>query len=328
MKKFMNDPAGMAAESLAGFVAAHGDLVVFGPQRKFIRREQLVPGKVGVVSGGGSGHEPLHVGFVGKGMLDAACPGHVFTSPTPDQIVAAIEAVDTGAGVLLIVKNYDGDVMNFDMAAERAVAGGHRVETVLVADDASIPRAGGIGRRGVAGTLFVEKIVGAAAEGGGSLDALAALGRNAADAVHTIGVALKGATLPYATRETFVLGDVDMEVGVGIHGEPGGQRLPLQAAAALVADLCGRLLEDIGQVRGKVLLFVNGLGATPSSELYLVYGLVREFLAGHGFLIDRSLVGSYVTSLDMAGLSITVALLDDRLQRLWDFPVESAALRW
>lgn len=329
MKKFMNDPAAMATESLAGFVAAHRDIVVLGGAGKFVRRKVLTPGKVSIISGGGAGHEPLHVGFVGAGMLDAACPGHMFTSPTPDQIVEAIEGVDQGAGVLLVVKNYDGDVMNFEMAAEQAAAQGHTISMVLAADDASIPKGSGVGRRGVAGTLVVEKIVGAAAEQGLPLDALAQLGDRVVAATRTMGVALKGATLPTASRETFVLGENDIEIGVGIHGEPGGARAPMRPAASLVAELCNHIRTELDPVsNGDILLFVNGLGGTPLSELYLAYGLACDYWAANGFSVERSLVGPYVTSLDMHGLSITVALLDPQLEALWDFPVHTAALRW
>jgi len=326
MKKFMNDPAAMAQESLFGFAAAHADRVVLGAGAKFLRRRDLTPGKVGLVSGGGAGHEPLHIGFVGQGMLDAACPGHVFTSPTPDQVVAAIEAVDQGAGVLLIVKNYDGDLMNFEMAAETAIRAGRRVETVVVADDVA---AGQMARRrGIAGTLFVEKVLGAAAEEGMALADLAVLGHRASAATRSIGVALRGATLPTASRETFVLAPGEMELGVGIHGEPGGQRAAMGGGADIVATMCDRLLDGFDHGGEGALLFVNGLGATPQSELYLVYGLARRFLESHGVAVARSLVGSYVTSLDMHGASITVALLDDDLRRLWDAPVATPALNW
>lgn len=328
MKKFMNDPDRMAFESLAGFVAAHGDLVEFGPGRKFVRRRRLSPGKVAIISGGGSGHEPLHVGFVGRGMLDAACPGHFFTSPTPDQIAAAIQSVDQGAGVVLIVKNYDGDVMNFEMAAEISASRGCRLATVIVADDAATPVVDGLNRRGIAGTLFAEKILGAAAEQGMPLDELTDLGRHALAGVRTVGVSLKGAVLPTATRETFALGDAELEFGVGIHGESGSARIAMRSADEIVRLVCDRLAEDLGADNGRLLLFVNGLGATPQSELYLVYGLARTFWQARGFRIGRSLVGSYVTSLDMAGMSITVAVLDPQLERLWDFPVDTASLRW
>lgn len=327
MKKFMNDPAAMAQESLFGFAAAHADRVALDAGGKFLRRRDLTPGKVGLVSGGGAGHEPLHIGFVGQGMLDAACPGHVFTSPTPDQVAAAIEAVDQGAGVLLIVKNYDGDLMNFEMAAETAIRAGRRVETVVVADDVAAGQTAAR-RRGIAGTLFVEKILGAAAEAGMPLAELVALGHRASTTTRSIGAALRGATLPTASRETFVLGAGEMELGVGIHGEPGGQRAAMQAGADIVATMCNRLLDGFDHGGEGVLLFVNGLGATPQSELYLVYGFARRFLESRGIAVARSLVGSYVTSLDMHGASITVASLDDDLRRLWDAPVATPALNW
>jgi len=331
MKKFMNGAGTLAQDCLEGFVAAHGDIVVFGEGRKHVRRRVLSPAKVAVISGGGAGHEPMHTGFVGHGMLDAACTGHVFTSPTPDQILAAIRETDSGAGTLLIVKNYDGDVMNFEMAAEMAVADGmHRIETVIVNDDIAVERsARGTGRRGVAGTLVVEKIVGAAAQAGVALDELKILGDAVVAATRTMGVALKGTTVPQTTRETFVLGPNEMEVGVGIHGEPGRSRDAVADASSIVALICGHILDDFGALGGKsVLLFVNGLGGTPLSELYLVFGLARTFFEGHGVVIARSLVGTYVTSLDMAGVSITVTVLDEHLAYLWDAPVLTASLRW
>jgi dihydroxyacetone kinase-like protein len=329
MKKFMNEPAAMAAESLAGFAAAHRDAILLGAAGRFVRRRVLTPGKVAIISGGGAGHEPLHVGFVGPGMLDAACPGHMFTSPTPNQIVDAIKDVDQGAGVLLIVKNYDGDVMNFEMAAELAAENGHSIRTVLVADDVSIPKVSGVGRRGVAGTLVVEKIVGAAAEAGWTLDALAELGGKVVAATKTMGVALKGATLPTASRESIVLGETDMEIGVGIHGEPGGARVSIRPAASIVTQLCERIGAELDPSAGnRMLLFVNGLGGTPLSELYLTYGLACDYWTASGFAVERSLVGSFVTSLDMHGLSITVAILDPQLEQFWDSPVHTTALRW
>ncbi|MEK1931395.1 MAG: dihydroxyacetone kinase subunit DhaK [Pararhizobium sp.] len=316
---------------MEGFVAAHGDIVSFGEGKKHVRRRVLTPGKVAIISGGGAGHEPMHTGFVGHGMLDAACTGHVFTSPTPDQILGAIRETDSGAGTLLIVKNYDGDVMNFEMAAEMAMAGGaHRIETIIVNDDIAVERsARGTGRRGVAGTLVVEKIVGAAAQGGADLQELKALGAAVVAATRTMGVALKGTTVPQTTRETFVLGPDEMEIGVGIHGEPGRARHQMKDASAIVDLICGHILEDFGSLAGQsVLLFVNGLGGTPLSELYLVFGLARTFFEGQGATIVRSLVGTYVTSLDMAGVSITVTMLDERLAALWDAPVVTASLRW
>ncbi len=331
MKKFMNSAGTLAQDSLEGFVAAHDDIVMFGAGRKYVRRRILSPGKVAIISGGGAGHEPMHTGFVGYGMLDAACTGHVFTSPTPDHIQAAIRETDGGAGTLLIVKNYDGDVMNFEMAAEMAMAEGtHRVETVIVNDDIAVERsARGTGRRGVAGTLVVEKIVGAAAQAGATLDDLRVLGDAAVAATRTMGVALKGTTVPQTTRETFLLGPDEMEVGIGIHGEPGRSREKVADASAIVALICTHILDDFGSLDGQpVLLFVNGLGGTPQSELYLVFGLARAFLQARGVIIARSLVGTYVTSLDMAGISITVTHLDQRLIGLWDAPVLTAALRW
>lgn len=331
MKKFMNGAGTLAQDCLEGFVAAHGDIVVFGEGRKYVRRRALSPAKVAIISGGGAGHEPMHTGFVGQGMLDAACTGHVFTSPTPDQILAAIRETDNGAGTLLIVKNYDGDVMNFEMAAEMAISGGtNRIETVIVNDDIAVERsARGTGRRGVAGTLVVEKIVGAAAQAGAALDELKVLGDAVVAATRTMGVALKGTTVPQTTRETFVLGPDEMEVGVGIHGEPGRSRAEMTDASAIVALICGHILDDFSSLDGKsVLLFVNGLGGTPLSELYLVFGLARAFFERRGLVVARSLVGTYVTSLDMAGISITVTVLDDRFTALWDAPVQTASLRW
>lgn len=331
MKKFMNSAGTLAQDSLEGFVAAHDDIVMFGAGREYVQRRVLSPGKVAIISGGGAGHEPMHTGFVGYGMLDAACTGHVFTSPTPDHIQAAIHETDSGAGTLLIVKNYDGDVMNFEMAAEMAMAEGtRRVETVVVNDDIAVERsARGTGRRGVAGTLVVEKIVGAAAQAGATLEDLKILGDAAVAATRTMGVALKGTTVPQTTRETFSLGPDEMEVGIGIHGEPGRSRETLADASAIVALICSHILNDFGPLDGQpVLLFVNGLGGTPQSELYLVFGLARAFLEARGIIISRSLVGTYVTSLDMAGISITVTHLDERLTGLWDAPVHTAALRW
>lgn len=331
MKKFMNSAEALAQDCLEGFVAAHGDIVLFGDAKKHVRRSVLTPGKVAVISGGGAGHEPMHTGFVGHGMLDAACTGHVFTSPTPDQILSAIRETDSGTGTLLIVKNYDGDVMNFEMAAEMAMAGGaQRIETVIVNDDIAVERsARGTGRRGVAGTLVVEKIVGAAAQAGAPLNELKILGDAAVAATRTMGVALRGTTVPQTTRETFVLGPDEMEVGVGIHGEPGRLRAEMTDASAIVDLICGNIRDDFGSLDGQsILLLVNGLGGTPLSELYLVFGLARTFFERHDVIVARSLVGTYVTSLDMAGVSITVTVLDDRFTALWDAPVQTASLHW
>jgi phosphoenolpyruvate---glycerone phosphotransferase subunit DhaK len=327
MKKFLNSPDTLLEESLDGFVAAHADIVVAGDERKFIRRRKLSPGKVGLVSGGGSGHEPLHAGLVGFGMLDAACPGHIFTSPTPDQIVAAVEAVDQGAGVVLIVKNYEGDVMNFDMAAELTDG---RCATVLTDDDVAVERSTySTGRRGVAGTLIVEKMVGAAAEAGTPRAALKTLGEAVNRRTRSMGVALTSCTTPAAGKPNFELGDSEMEMGVGIHGEPGRRRMALASARSIAEEMLGAILSDLAPKRGaEAVLFVNGFGATPSIELYLLYREAARIVEAAGLKPVRSLVGSYVTSLDMAGASITVSLLEGEATKLWDAPVHTAALRW
>lgn len=327
MKKLINGVATILQESLDGFAAAHGDVVVLDPERRFLRRRELHAGKVALVSGGGSGHEPLHAGFVGVGMLDAACPGEVFTSPTPDRILAAIGAVDTGAGTLLIVKNYEGDVMNFEMAAEMATV---RTATVLVNDDVAVPASTySTGRRGVAGTVVVEKMLGAAAERGASLVDLQALGEQVNAATRSMGVALTSCTVPAAGKPTFELGEGDIEIGVGIHGEPGRRRAPLASADAIVQEMLDTILADMTLDRGgRCLLFVNGFGGTPAMELYLVFNAARRVLDSRGIAVSRSLVGSYVTSLEMAGCSITVTALDATLESLWDAAVRTPALRW
>ncbi|RWH72068.1 dihydroxyacetone kinase subunit DhaK [Mesorhizobium sp.] len=326
MKKFINSVDTVLTETLDGFAAAHSDILVLGEGHKFIRRKELKQGKVALISGGGSGHEPLHGGLVGHGMLDAACPGQVFTSPTPDQMLAAVEAVDTGAGCLFIVKNYEGDVMNFDMAAEMADG----VLQVVTNDDVAVENSSyTTGRRGVAGTLVVEKIVGAAAEQGMALSALKALGDRINAATRSMGVALTSGTVPAAGKPTFEIGDGEMEFGVGIHGEPGRRRDALKSADAIAEEVCAAIAGDLGdRAKGPALLFVNGFGGTPSMELYLMYNSARIIFEKHGVTIVRSLVGSYVTSLDMAGCSITLTMLDDEMTKLWDAPVHTAALRW
>ena len=326
MKKLINAVDDVVTESLAGFCSAHSDIVVQGKTAPFVLRKHLKPGKVALVSGGGSGHEPLHGGFVGPGMLDAACPGQVFTSPTPDLILAAAEAADTGGGVLFIVKNYEGDVMNFDMAREMSQK---TVATVVTDDDVAVEKSTwSTGRRGVAGTLIVEKILGAAAEEGRKLAELKALGDRVNQATRSIGIALTSCTVPAAGKPTFDLGEDEMEVGVGIHGEPGRRRVKLKPAAEIAADMVGAITSDLGdRARGEVILLINGFGGTPLSELYLMYDAVRKRLEP-GCTIARSLVGNFVTSLDMAGCSVTVSLLDDEMKRLWDAPVHTAALRW
>jgi dihydroxyacetone kinase-like protein len=325
VKKLINAPATILAESLDGFAAAHADIVALGDERKFVRRARLTPGKVALISGGGSGHEPLHAGFVGYGMLDAACPGQVFTSPTPDQMIAAAEAVDGGTGVLFIVKNYEGDVMNFEMAAEMA---GREIARVVTDDDVAVETSTySTGRRGVAGTLVVEKVVGAAAEKGANLAALKALGDRVNSRTRSMGVALTSCTVPAAGTPTFTLGEDEMEMGVGIHGEPGRRRVRLASADAIADEMVAAIVGDLPG-KGEALLLVNGFGGTPSMELYLMFNAARQRLAKHGITVRRSLVGSYVTSLEMAGCSLTVTLLDDEIAGHWDAPVHTAALRW
>jgi len=327
MKKLINDVDSLLAESLDGFATAHADIVSLGAERQFVRRRQLRPGKVALISGGGSGHEPLHAGFVGLGMLDAACPGQVFTSPTPDQMLAAAQSVDSGAGVLFIVKNYSGDMMNFQMAAEML---DRENATVIVNDDVAVENSTyTTGRRGVAGTLIVEKMVGAAAERGGSLAELKALGDSVNKATASMGVALTSCTVPAAGKPTFQIGPDEMEMGVGIHGEPGRRRVKLASADDIAAELTGAILKDLSLKPGQqVLLLVNGFGGTPLLELYLMVNAAHKVLAGAGVQVARHLTGPYVTSLEMAGCSITVSAVDDAALALWDAPVHTAALRW
>jgi dihydroxyacetone kinase-like protein len=327
MKKLINAPDTLLRESLSGFAAAHGDVVALDPELRFVRRRALRSGKAALISGGGSGHEPLHVGFVGEGMLDAACPGQIFTSPTPDQMIAAADAVDTGAGCLFIVKNYEGDVMNFEMAAEMT---DRKIATIITNDDVAVEASTySTGRRGVAGTLIVEKIVGAAAEEGRGLAELQALGSRVNERTRSMGIALTSCTVPAAGTPTFALEDDEMEMGVGIHGEPGRRRVKLMPADAIAAEIVGAVLKELPRDAGReCLLLVNGMGGTPAMELYLMVEAARRLLDEAGFATKRFLTGSYVTSLEMAGCSITVTLLDDELARLWDAPVHTAALRW
>ena len=326
MKKFLNSVETVLTESLDGFVAAHADILVLGDEHKFVRRRDLKPGKVALISGGGSGHEPLHGGLVGHGMLDAACPGQVFTSPTPDQMLAAAEAVNAGAGCLFIIKNYEGDVMNFEMAAEMSEG----TLQIVTNDDVAVENSSyTTGRRGVAGTLVVEKIVGAAAEQGMALEPLKALGERVNGATRSMGVALTSCTVPAAGKPTFAIGDGEMEFGVGIHGEPGRRRDTLKSADAIAEEICAAIVGDLGNAaKGPALLFVNGFGGTPLMELYLMYNSARKIFEAHEVEVTRSLVGSYVTSLDMAGCSITLTMLDTETTALWDAPVHTAALRW
>ena len=331
MKKLINDPRSVVDESVQGFGLAHADLVTVSADPTFItRKDAPVSGKVGLVSGGGSGHEPLHAGYVGKGMLDAAVPGAVFTSPTPDQILPATLAVDSGAGVVHIVKNYTGDVLNFETAAELAEAEGISVRTVLVNDDVAVEDSlYTAGRRGVGGTVLVEKIAGAAAERGDDLDAVAAIGDRVNANVRTMGVALSACTVPHAGTPSFDLNEDEVEIGIGIHGEPGRHRIPLESADGITDRLLEPVLADLGITSGdKVLLFVNGMGGTPMSELYIVYRRAVQVLADRGAAVERSLVGNYITALEMQGCSISVLRLDEELTELWDAPVHTAALRW
>jgi phosphoenolpyruvate---glycerone phosphotransferase subunit DhaK len=327
MKKLINATDTVLSESLDGFAAAHADIVTLGAERKFVQRKVLRQGKVGLISGGGSGHEPLHAGFVGHGMLDAACPGQVFTSPTPDQMMAAVDAVDTGSGCLFIVKNYEGDVMNFDMAREMS---GKPVETIITNDDVAVENSlFTTGRRGVAGTMIVEKITGAAAEIGRELGELKSIGQRVNDRTRSMGVALTSCTVPAAGKPTFELTAEEMEMGVGIHGEPGRRRVKLQPARAIADEMVTAIVGDLKPAQGaSALLLVNGFGGTPAMELYVMYENARAVAEKRGLKIARSLVGNYVTSLEMAGCSITISLLDDDTIKLWDAPVHTAALRW
>jgi phosphoenolpyruvate---glycerone phosphotransferase subunit DhaK len=331
MKKLINAPEDVVTEALEGIEAAHPDLRVDRANKVIYRGDSPRPGKVGLVSGGGSGHEPLHGGFVGLGMLDAACAGEVFTSPVPDQMLAATKLVDGGAGVLHVVKNYTGDVMNFEMAAELAEAEtGARVVSVVTDDDVAVQNSTWTaGRRGVGATVLLEKIAGAAAEQGRSLDDVAEVARTVNANSRSMGLALTSCTLPAVGHPSFDLGDDEMELGVGIHGEPGRKRIPLAPARDIAAMLLEPVLADLPFRSGDgVVCFVNGLGGTPLIELYVMFNEVRKILAGHGVQIARSLVGSYITSLDMAGTSVTLLRVDDELLSLWDAPVRTPALRW
>ncbi|MCE0768143.1 dihydroxyacetone kinase subunit DhaK [Pseudonocardia kujensis] len=330
MKKLINDPADVVVEALRGMAAAHPGLRVDLENRVVFRGDAPVRGKVGLVSGGGSGHEPMHGGFVGRGMLDAACAGEVFTSPVPDQMVAATEGVDGGAGVLHIVKNYTGDVMNFDMAAELTTAKtGVEVQAVVVDDDVAVQDSlYTAGRRGVGTTVLLEKIVGAAAEQGRSLAEVAGVARKVNERGRSMGMALTSCTVPAAGRPTFDLPDDEMEIGIGIHGEPGRRRVPIAPAKEIAEMLVEPILADADFTSEPVICFVNGMGASPLLELYLMYGEVATLLERAGVRIARSLVGPYITSLDMAGCSVTLLRADDDLLGLWDAPVDTPGLRW
>src|SRR5437764_10476640 len=331
MKKLINQPENVVKEALAGMQVAHADLIrVDIEQQIIVRKDAPVQGKVGVISGGGSGHEPMHGGFVGMGMLDAACPGAVFTSPVPDQMLEATRAVNSGAGVLHVVKNYTGDVLNFEMAAELADAEGIKVMSVVTNDDVAVQDSTWTaGRRGVGVTVLLEKIVGGLAEAGASLEQVATLAKKVNDQGRSMGMALTSCTVPAACKPTFDLGDDEMEIGIGIHGEPGRRRVKLASAAEVTEMLAAPVIEDLGLRAGeRVLAFVNGMGGTPLIELYVVAGELAKILRGRDITSSRSLIGSYITSLEMAGCSITLLRLDDELTRYWDAPVHTPALRW
>jgi dihydroxyacetone kinase-like protein len=331
MKKLINKPEDVVKEALAGMAVAHADLIRVDIENQVIvRKNAPVKGKVGVISGGGSGHEPMHGGFVGMGMLDAACPGAVFTSPVPDQMLLATKAVDGGAGVLHIVKNYTGDVLNFEMAAELAAADGIKVESVVTNDDVAVQDSlYTAGRRGVGVTVLLEKIVGGLAETGAPLEAVAATAKKVNAQGRSMGMALTPCTVPMAGKPTFELGEDEMEIGIGIHGEPGRRRVKLATANEITEMLATPVIEDLGLKAGdQVLAFVNGMGGTPLIELYVVYNALNNILKGKNIAIARSLVGNYITSLEMAGCSITLVRLDDELTKYWDAPVHTPALRW
>lgn len=331
MKKLINSPDDVVRESLQGMAAAHPDLLSVHFDPTYVIRADGVPdGKVGLLSGGGSGHEPMHNGFVGRGMLDAACPGEVFTSPTPDQMQAATEAIDAGAGVLHIVKNYTGDVMNFEMAEEMAEEGGVEVRSVVIDDDVAVEDSTyTAGRRGVGGTVLIEKICGAAADQGYSLDDLEALCIRCNEEVRSMGMALTSCTVPTAGEPTFDLGEDEMEIGIGIHGEPGRKRMEIEPADQVVERLMTPIVEDLPFNEGDdVILFVNSMGGTPLIEVYLAYRKAAELAEQHGLRVVRNLVGPYITSLEMAGLSITMMRADDEIVDLWDAPVHTPGMRW
>ena len=331
MKKLINKPEDVVKEELEGMAAAHADLIrVDVEQQLVIRKDAPIQGKVGVISGGGSGHEPMHGGFVGRGMLDAACPGAVFTSPVPDQMLEATRAVNGGVGVLHIVKNYTGDVLNFEMAAELAQADGIEVESVVTNDDVAVQDSlYTAGRRGVGVTVLLEKIVGGLAETGAPLSQVAELARKVNNHGRSMGMALTSCIVPAAGKPTFDLGEDEMEIGIGIHGEPGRRRVKLAPADEITEMLANPIIEDLGLKSGEqVLALVNGMGGTPLIELYIVYNALNRILRGKNVSITRNLVGNYITSLEMAGCSITLVRLDDELIKYWDAPVHTPALRW
>jgi phosphoenolpyruvate---glycerone phosphotransferase subunit DhaK len=355
MKKLINAVDDVVAEQMAGMAAAHGDVLKVNYDPKYVcRADAPIKGKVAIISGGGSGHEPMHGGFVGMGMLDAACPGEVFTSPTPDQMLEAAKAVDGGAGVLYIVKNYTGDVMNFEMAADLARAEGIQVQNILIDDDVAVKDSTWTaGRRGVGGTVLAEKIVGAAAEAGYNLQQLADLCRRVNINARSMGVALTSCTVPAKGSPSFDLGDDEIEMGIGIHGEPGTERMKMMTADEITAIMTNTIIDDPAysrtvrewsdeagdwvdveltdpplQAGDEVIAFVNSMGGTPVSELYAVYRKLAEICEARGVKIVRNLIGPYITSLDMDGCSITLLKVDAEMLKFWDAPVNTPGLRW
>lgn len=331
MKKLINKPEDVVKEELEGIVVAHPGLVkVYFDPNYVVRADAPLKGKVGLVSGGGSGHEPMHGGFVGYGMLDAACPGAVFTSPTPDQMLEATKAVNGGAGVVHIVKNYTGDIMNFEMAADLAKAEGIEIESVVIDDDVAVQDSlYTAGRRGVGTTVLAEKISGAAAEQKQSLKQVADVVRKVNSWGRSMGMALTSCTVPHAGKPTFDLPEDEMEIGIGIHGEPGRTRMKIKTADEVTEMLMEPIVKDLPYKQGdEVLIFVNGMGGTPLIELYVIYRKAYEIANKHGLKVVRNLIGPYITSLEMAGCSITMLKMDDELTKLWDFPVKTAGMRW
>ena len=331
MKKLINKPEDVVKEALAGMEALHGELIrVDYESQVIVRADAPVRGKVGIISGGGSGHEPMHGGFVGRGMLDAACPGEIFTSPVPDQMLAATRAANGGAGVFYIIKNYTGDVLNFEMAAELAAVEDIEIASVVTNDDVAVQDSlYTAGRRGVGVTVLLEKIVGGLAETGASLEAVSEMAQRVNANGRSMGMALTSCTVPAMGKPTFELGENEMEIGIGIHGEPGRRRVPLASAAEVTEMLVTPILEDLGlKASERVIAFVNGMGGTPQIELYVVANELAKILRGKNVTIARSLVGSYITSLEMAGCSITLLRADDEMLKYWDAPVHTPALRW
>jgi dihydroxyacetone kinase-like protein len=331
MKKLINDPSKVVSEALKGMEAAHGSLIKVSYEPAFItRRESPKKGKVAVISGGGSGHEPMHGGFVGSGMLDAACPGEVFTSPTPDQMEAATKAVDAGAGVVHLVKNYTGDIMNFQMAADICAADNIKVEPIVIADDVAVQNSlYTAGRRGVGSTVLTEKIIGASAERGDNLETVVKYANYCKDNGRSMGIALSSCTLPAVGKPIFEIGDDEIELGVGIHGEPGRERIKIKTANELMAMLFEPVAQDLSLIQGdEVILFVNGMGGTPLIELYILYNAAFELANKKGIKVVRNLVGNYITSLEMEGFSVTIMKANADIVKLWDAPVLTPALRW